>query len=321
MSDARLPVVLSINLEPDDRVTTNDGTSPWDGTQPTIDLVEAWRTGHDDRTVSWLWRCDPAIDVGYGDAAWALRRWNHQIEAALARGDIVGVHSHYWRWSDALGTFVSDAADGDWKAQCIRKSVETMRSETSSPATVVMMGDGYVDAASARTLDELGVEIDLTLEPGGEPREKMVHTEYTTGSMPDRRRTPHRPFRPSPGNPLRPGRLRRARHWALPLTTTTTPVTSDGVIIDRAGIPANLGLDPWRFRLIVASGLAASVEAGAPYVQAVVRSDVGVNAGLAAYTTENLQWLADGMGGLADDWDGVAFTTPQQALEMLGGRR
>lgn len=314
----RLPVVVSINLEPDARVTTSDGTSPWDGTQPTIDLVEQWRAGDGDRRVGWYWRCDPSIEVGFGHAAWALRRWSDQIAGALERGDEVGTHPHYWRWSDALGTFVSDAASASWKTHCIEVSVETMRVETASPARVAMLGDGYVDEVSARAFDVLGVDIDLTLEPGGAAREQMVHTEYTTGTMPDRSRTPHRPFRPSVRNPLRPGRIRRARHWALPLTSTTTPVMRDGVVIDRVGIPANLGLDPWRFRHIVASGLQASQQAGAPYVHAVVRSDVGVNAGLARYTADNLQWLADGMDGLADRWGGVCFVTPHQALAALG---
>lgn len=320
IATAGLPVVVSINLEPDARVTTNDGTSPWDGTQPTVDLVEQWRAGRNDRPVGWYWRCDPSIDVGFGHAAWAIRRWADQIAGALEQGDEVGVHPHYWRWSDALGTFVSDAANDEWKVHCIELSIHTMRTETASPARVAMMGDGYVDRVSARALDALGVEVDLTLEPGGMQREQMVHTEYTTGVMPDRTRTPHRPFRPSPGNPVRPGRVRRLRHWALPLTSTTTPVLRDGVVIDRVGIPANLGLDPWRFRHIVASGLSASVRDGAPYVHAVVRSDVGVNAGLARFTAENLRWLGDGMDGLADRWGGVRIVTPHEALAMMGRR-
>ena len=46
----RLPVVVSINLEPDARVTTSDGTSPWDGTQPT--LVKRLPSG---KTPSHIW--------------------------------------------------------------------------------------------------------------------------------------------------------------------------------------------------------------------------------------------------------------------------
>lgn len=316
-----LPVVVTVNLEPDDRVTSNDGTDPWDGVEGTIALVEEWRAGRSDMAVGWYWRCDPAIEAGYGDAAWALRRWRGQIEQALERGDEVGTHPHYWRWSDELGTFVSDAADDEWKTHCIRSSVDTMRATVGAPARVIMIGDGYVDAASARAIDELGIEVDLTLEPGGAARERMLDTEHTTGTMPDRSCTPPTPFRPSRHDPLRPGRVRLRRHWALPITTTTTPVVHEGTIVDPVGIPANLGLDPWRFRHIVTSGVAASEAAGTPYVHVVVRSDVGSNAGLAQHTAENLHWLLGGMTGLADRYGGVAFVTPHEALRRLGRLR
>lgn len=313
-----LPVVVSINLEPDDRVTKPDGTSLWDGVEPTMALVEQWRTERPDARVGWYWRCDPSIQVGFGDPGWALRRWSAQIDQSIERGDEVGTHPHYWRWSDALGTFVSEAADPEWITHCIRLSVETMRSHTASPARVVMIGDGYVDRISARTFDDLGVEIDLTLEPDGAARSQMVHTEYTTGTMPDRHNAPRRPFRPSRRNPLRRSRVRRARHWALPLTSATEPTVRDRVTIDRVGTPANLGLDPWRFRTIVASGLAASVRAGAPYVHVVVRSDIGVNRGLKQHTADNLRWLADGMDDNARRWGGVRFVTPHEAMRCLG---
>ena len=314
-----LPVVVGVNLEPDVRVTTNDGSSTWDGVDPTMALVEEWRASDPAIPVTWLWRCDAAIAQGFGDPGWALRRWQPQIVAAIDRGDEVGVHPHLWRWSDPLKTFVSDAANDAWKALSIRTAADTFQREIGVPVRTSQMGDGYFDPPILRALVDGGFTVDLTIEPGGKPRTHMVHTEFVTGTMPDRRRTPHRPFRPSWKNPCRPGR-HAAPLWALPLTTAATPLVVDGVVVDDVGTPANLGTDPYRFHHIVATGLDAAVAAGHPVLTVLVRSDVGTHPAQAAHTARNLEWLRLGMRGLADRWGGVEFVTPHGALDRLGCR-
>jgi len=314
---ARLPVVVACNLEPDDRVTGIDGRSPWVGVGTLLDVVEQWRADAPDLCLTWLWRCDPAIAKGFGDAGWALRRWRSQILDAAARGDDVGIHPHIWRWSEPLKTFVADQANDAWKAECVRVSAEAFARETAIEPRTVQMGDGYMDPAILRALVDAGITLDLTLEPGGPAKERMVHTELTTGALPDRRRTPRHPFRPGWSDACRPQR-RHAPMWALPITTSTVPLVIDGVVVDPAGTAANLGLDPHRFRHVVTTGLAASVAAGAPYVNAQLRSDVGADARLGEFTLQNLEWLRTGMRGLADPWGGTELVTGPTALARLG---
>jgi len=313
----RLPIVVVANLEPDERVTTNDGTSTWNGVDSTIALIEDWRADDPAIQVTWLWRCDPAITEGFGDAAWGLRRWRSQIVDAIERGDEVGVHPHLWRWSSKLRTFVSDAADDEWKATCIRTSLEAFQREIGSPAHVSQMGDGHFDPVILRSLVDHGVTVDLTVEPGGAPRTHLVHSEFVTGVIPDRRRSPRRAFRPSWKDPLRPGR-RAAPLWELPITTAAEPLVIDGAVVDDTGTPANLGNDPFRFHHLVTTGLAAAVAAGQPVLNVVVRSDVGRSPVQLEHTARNLEWLRTGMRGLADPWGGVEFVTPPVALARLG---
>lgn len=312
-----LPVVVIVNLEPDLRVTTNDGTSTWDGVEPTMRVIEEWRRGDPAIPVTWLWRCDPSIAQGFGDAGWALRRWRGRIVDAMARGDDVGVHPHLWRWSAPLKTFVSDAANDEWKAACVRTSTEAFQREVGTPARLSQMGDGYFDPVILRALVDCGVTIDLTLEPGGPSRTHMVHSKLTTGVIPDRRRAPRGAFRPSWKQPLQPGR-NAAPLWVLPLTTAAAPLVVDGVTVDDVGIPANLGMDPFRFHHVVTTGLAAAVDARHAALTVVVRSDVGANPSQLEHTARNLEWLRTGMRGLAEPWGGVEFVTPAVALERLG---
>jgi hypothetical protein len=313
-----LTVVLTVHLEPDDRVTTTDGTSPWLGVDLTITLLKEWRADHPDIRLNWIWRCDPAIASGFGDAGWGLRRWRDQILGAHDRGDEIGVHPHLWRWSDPLATFVSDAANDPWKRECVRMSADAFRRELGFPARLAVMGDGYMDPVILCALVDAGITIDLTPEPGAPARTRMVHTELVTGTMPDRRRTPRRPYRPSWTDPCRAARFRPAPVWMLPLTTASRPLVVDGVVVDDSGTAANLGTAPERLRHIVTTGLEASVAAGSPYVHAVVRSDIGRDPRLLAYTRQNLEWLRTGLRGGADRWGGTRFVTAPTALERLG---
>lgn len=315
-----LPVVVGFNLEPDQRVVPVDGTATWDGVDPLIALVEAWRADDPDRRVTWLWRCDPQIAVAHGDPGWALDRWADQIATSRRRGDTVGIHTHFWRWSEPLATFVHDAADAGWKTECLERSVAAFTRVVGTAPTACQIGDTHMDPAILAAYVALGISLDLTVEPGAAEKATMVHTEFVTGTMPDRTRSPRVPYRPRRDDPLRAARRRPAPVAMVPVTTSTVPLVVDGVVVDPVGTAANLGLEPVRFRHVVTGGLAASARAGVPYVHLIVRSDVGTHPAQAEHVARNLEWLATGMRGLAEPWGGVRFVTPEQLrTETLGG--
>lgn len=312
-----VPVVLGFNLEPDLRVVPVDGSATWHGVDGLIDLVETWRAGDPARVVTWLWRCDPQVAVAHGDPGWALLRWSDQISAARDRGDTVGIHTHFWRWSEALDAFVHDAASSAWKTECLERSVATFTRVVGTAPTTCQVGDTHMDPAILAAYVALGISTDLTVEPGAAEKPTMVLTEFVTGTMPDRRRSPRVPYRPRRRDPLRAARLRPAPLAMVPLTTSTEALVVDGVVVDPVGTAANLGTDPYRFQHAVAGGLAASARAGVPYVHVIVRSDVGCHPVQAGHVARNLEWLATGMRGLADPWGGVRFVDPEELVRGL----
>lgn len=305
-----LPVVVSIDCEPDPRVTPRDGPPPWAGMDGTIRIVERWRDTVPDARVGWYWRVDPQVHRGHGDAGWPLIAFRDHIERTLALGDEHGVHPHPWRWNDDAGEWVSDAADQDWMAKCIETSIESYARVLKRPVRVVRMGDGHVSPRVMATLAKAGVLCDLTLEPGARAMPSLVPAERSTGRIPDRTATPRRPYRPARLDPCRPGRCWWPhRLWAFPLTTA--PAGVDGL---ECGTVANLAFDPGKFQTIVVRGFAASLGEGAAYLSVVARSDVGTNPGLARHMAENLAWLS----GIAPGGMQPQFVAPLGALSMLG---
>lgn len=305
-----LPVVVSIDCEPDPRVTPRAGPPPWDGMDGTIRLVERWRTTVPDARVGWYWRVDPQVHRGHGDAGWPLIAFRDHIERTLALGDEHGVHPHPWRWNEEAGEWVSDAADQDWMETCIETSIESFTRVLERPVRAVRMGDGHMSPRIMARLAKAGVLCDLTLEPGAPAAPSLVPSERSTGRIPDRTATPRRPYRPARLDPCRAGRCWWPhRLWALPLTTAPT-----GACAVAPGTVANLGFDPARFQCIVNAGLAASAAAGSAYIAVVARSDIGANPGLAHHASANLAWLA---GARLQEWD-LRFVGPMDALGLLG---
>jgi hypothetical protein len=308
-----LPVVISIDCEPDLRVTPSAGPSPWDGLEGVIEMIATWREQVPGGRIGWYWRADEQVAHGHGDPGWALRAYRGHIDATTALGDEHGLHPHLWRWSDRKNTWVSDAADEDWAERCVQDSIDTFMEVLDRPVRAMRMGDGHMSPRILATMERAGVRCDLTLEPGAAATPSLAPSECTTGMIPDRRATPHRPFRPSRLDPCRPAATQEPGHlWALPLTTATTGLT--GIA---PGTPANLGFPPERFRRIVVSGLAESVSQGAPYIAVVARSDVGQDLNLTRCTVENLAWLTSGGAGIAPP----RFLRPLEVLQVLGSIR
>lgn len=305
-----LPIVVSIDCEPDARVTPRSGPPPWTGMAGTIALIEAWRARLPGARVGWYWRVDPQVQRGHGDAGWPLVAFRNHIEHTLAMGDEHGVHPHPWRWRDDVDDWVSDAGDHGWVDRCIEMSIESFARVLSRQVRVARMGDGHMSPQIMATLARTGILCDLTLEPGAPALPSLVAAERSTGRIPDRRSTPRRPYRPARTDPCRAGRgWSPNRLWAFPLTTATA-----GVAGLEPGTVANLAFEPGKFQTIAALGLAGSVADGAAYLSVVARSDVGSNPGLCRHMAENLAWLASvSPSGLEP-----RFVGPLDALAMLG---
>ena len=122
MHQGIVPFILSIHVEPDERVVrqTNAG---WPGFTNLAAYVRSNRarledaTGHPVR-FNWCVRLDPQIEVAFGRPDWVLKRHDAVFDQLLSEGDAIGLHVHCWRpvrrWFRQ--TWLADYGDASWAA-------------------------------------------------------------------------------------------------------------------------------------------------------------------------------------------------------------
>jgi len=306
---AFLPIVVSIDCEPDPRVTPPEGPPPWRGLDEVIRILAWWRKNIPGARVGWYWRIDEQVTRGHGDSGWALHAYRSHIDESTALGDEHGLHPHLWRWKEKLGGWVTDAGDEDWVDSSIQAAIDNFRQALGRPARAFRTGDRHMSPRILRVLLRNGIECDLTPEPGAPAKPKLAEDEEATGMIADQRDVPRRPYRPAPGNPCAAARPRdQGNLWTLPLTTAPASLRNVAT-----GEPAHLGYPPAVFRAIAKAGLAESAMEGAPYLSVVARSHVGALSSAAGHLLQNLSWLATGGAGVAPP----RFVGPLEALQAL----
>jgi hypothetical protein len=229
--DGRVPLIWCVDVEPDAHVYDPDHPSPWDGFEAIADGSDRLRdrlsrlTGEPAR-FSWFLRLDPQIELAYGDPAWIVDRHGAFFEAAMRKGDVVGVHPHAWRWDSERRTWFADHEDDDWVDRCLRMSCETYRSRFGTLPAHHRFGGRFFSPRVASTLRELGVRFDLTLEPG-EPAESPGARlgGVWMGEIPDNRWVPRAPYHPDRSDPRRPAADAADQLWMIPLSSARIPST------------------------------------------------------------------------------------------------
>lgn len=165
----QLPIVLSIDVEPDDRTVRHP--VDWRGFEESFELFQGLRKQLEARTgnpvhFSWFVRMDPQIETVYGDCSWAARRYRALFDMIEGHGDELGLHVHSWRWSEADADWVAEYGDQQWVETCVRKSAAAFHESFKRPCRSFRFGDHWMSEATIQLLEELGIRYDLTLEPG-----------------------------------------------------------------------------------------------------------------------------------------------------------
>jgi peptidoglycan/xylan/chitin deacetylase (PgdA/CDA1 family) len=242
------PFVIAIDVEPDARLPDPHEPARWrgfEGLYPEMMRLRgmlAARTGRPAR-FAWYWRADPQIEVIYGDPAWALRNYATEIAACLEAGDEIGLHVHAYRHDpEVAGGWVADHGDARWIAHCVRQGFAAFADALGRPCRSFRMGDGWYAPWLLDLVAELGADIDLTIEPGWDPKTALVEEEPHTGALPDRR---YEPTHPRAWRSERHARGGRAGLHLLPVTTLR--------------LPYGLTLGRWGCKL---RGLSAPIERG-----------------------------------------------------------
>ncbi len=316
---------MVVDCEPDQRETTPGCPAPWAGFQGFYGYLSEQRPHLSARTgapcrFSWFWRMDPQIELTYGRSDWAVRSYGRAIAETRESGDETGVHVHAWRWEPALRRWIADLADRDWVEHCVRLSLSQFKQSFGEPCRLFRFGDGWLDDPTVELIERLGIEVDLTLEPGWAERPFLVASELSTGLIPDRRRIPRRPYHPSTSDFRKPDRRGESRLWMLPVSTgriaRRMPRLSQFAAVKAwlAGPQSpldqlNLGMEHEDFMTIFDQAVSTGAR---PYAAICVRTDVGSNDGLMQRVRQNLFGILEHR--LAGSF---VFTDPSSALSIL----
>jgi hypothetical protein len=208
-----IPVVLSVDVEPDGTGHDLTADGRWDGVAATRAWVDEIRERTTARTgraarVSWFLRCDPQVEELFGRTA-SVEADPQLVPTARDNGDELGLHVHGWRRRPD-GSWVDDYRDDAWLDECIDRSFATFADIVGAPCRVGSMGNRFLGPTAVAGLVRNGLTVDNTGEPASHPVADG-HWAHVRGDIPDYRRMPRRPHPIGPGLvelPLTAGRKR-----------------------------------------------------------------------------------------------------------------
>ena len=197
-----IPAIWRIDVEPDD-FQPRSGLPPWTGFLAVADLVDRLRERLGDRSgaalrPAWFLRLDPDIEHHYRRADFVVEQYRDRMDALRAHGDPLGIHVHYYRWDEARRVSYSDHADPAWIAHCLESSVHAFEHCMGERPRRASQGAYFVTDAVVDRAAALGIEVDVTAEPGLPALDHGVtFGAYATAPSTDFRQYPRRPYYPS----------------------------------------------------------------------------------------------------------------------------
>lgn len=318
---SKIPVLLYIDVEPDERKLDPTAQPDWPGFEKSYDYFNQLREVLADATASpvhfsWFLRMDPQITHIYGSPDWVVTRYRDLIKAIEATGDELGLHTHANRWDENSRDWIADYQDQEWVDHCVRSSYEAFQTSMARRCQSFRFGDHWMNDQTIQLLEKLGVRFDLTTECGaGTPQ---MDGETFTGAFPDYTRLPQAPYRPSKKDFTKRGRWRRRDLWILPVSAGTigTPDTTRAGHSPDSGdsqtqkyMSLILSFDPQAFSTIgdsLMSGLAK------PYLALPARSDMVIEPLQRANLDQNIRYIQS-HARIKD----FVFVTPAEAISQL----
>jgi hypothetical protein len=218
-------ILLLIDIEPDPRKTRGK-PGEWDGSQRALPHLEALRRQFEKHTrnrvlFNWFIRADPQIKKSYGRADWVAKACPQVVRTIKEHGDGCGIHPHLWRWDAHRSEWYSELTDPDWTAECLHSSIQGFCRIFDRSPEACRFGDRWLNQNAVELLGDFGIRYDLTIEPGL-PDAPVFDDPNATDRLPDYRKAPREPYRPSRENFLVPeaGEVNDNYLWIVPLTTT-----------------------------------------------------------------------------------------------------
>jgi hypothetical protein len=219
-----VPVVFSIDCEPDPRIVDPAAPPDFHGYAMVYDYLREWRT-HAERVtgkpvrLNWFFRMDHQIEVCYGNASALAERYPEFLDEMHTVGDGVGFHPHAFRWSVADGTWYSAYGNADWLIENLRIGLRAFQDTFGCGPPLLRNGDGILNNELVNEAERAGVRYDLTLEPGRPAVRHPDPGEFSDGLKPDWSRVPREPYVPDREDYRRPLRRGRRDIILFPLTS------------------------------------------------------------------------------------------------------
>jgi len=219
----KTPVVICIDVEPDERLIDPKVRQPWAGFDATYEFFSKLRLRVQSATgrpvhFSWFFRMDPQIAHVYGTADWVVRQYSSLIEGIRSAGDAIGLHIHAWRWEESRGNWVVDLNQA-WVDHCVRLGFLSFRDSLNETCAYFRFGDLWINNATLALIRELGAQIDLTPEPG---QRGCRADEFFAEAYIDTSEMPRRPYHPSKSDFRKPDTESAEKLWIIPMTTGST---------------------------------------------------------------------------------------------------
>ncbi len=299
-----MPIILCLDVEPDDREIDPQSSENWIGFESTVEFFNRVRPQLAEATGSpanfnWFLRMDPQIEQVYGRASWVVQRYRKLIEKLEQAGDELGLHTHAFRWNAEERRWVIDHGDQEWVEHCVRSSFTAYEEALGRRCRSFRFGDRWMNNETMQLLESLGTQFDLTIEPGIRDTEQVNSKERVTGPLPDYVLAPKTPFRPSRKDFRRSGNGNSLHLWSIPLSTGQRLIIKAGPLATirqavskfrwrHQPLSLNLGIPNIEFTTILNRLLA---EDSTTYLAPVARTDVGTRPELTGKLKQNVDAL------------------------------
>ena len=198
----RIPVMLCIDIEPDEFSVEPHTCKPWHGYELTHAYFRDWRAALQqvsgrDVHFNWFIRMDPQVELAHGNAAWCAERYASFLTECIEAGDELGIHVHTYRWCEAAGGWLDDHGQQDWVSECLQTAVDGYRRCFGKPARSLRFGNYWSSTHAINQAEALGLTFDLTVEPGLPPNSFDPRKPPHSGPLPDYYHVPREPYAPS----------------------------------------------------------------------------------------------------------------------------
>lgn len=306
---------------------------PWEGFERAFASLRSLRdriaraTGSAAR-FDWQLRMDPQIAESYGTPYWAAERYARLLESIAAAGDEVGLHVHAFRWLPERRQWCEDYGDQDWVDHCVRMATDAYRQAFGRQCRVSSMGHRWLNDATVQLLEGLGIEVDLTIEPGHPLVPRHHGVTFTDGlrrrhgpmtvDLPAYGNVPRHLYRPSRTDFRVADPTRREGICLIPLTAARVPRGPALRLYDvlrglAPGTKGHVTLAPtskprW-FRLIVEAALQGPESR---LLAMSSRTHMFARAAMHRNICANIDWLLD-----RADIKQFEFTTSTQAMTRV----